>query len=59
MRTRICGSDAGFDREPAEVDEGGDGVLPGPGAGEDPGSRVVDILEPVQGCAGNRTPGGK
>lgn len=34
-------------------------VLPAPGAGEDPGSRVLDILEPVQGFAGNRIPGGK
>ena len=29
---------------------GGD-VLPGPGAGEDPGSLVLHVLEPVQGSA--------
>ena len=30
------------------MDEGGGDVLPGLGAGEDPGSRVLHILEPVQ-----------
>ena len=37
------------------MDEGGGDVLPGLGAGEDPGSRVLHILEPVQGFG--REPG--
>ena len=32
-----------------KADESGGDVLPGLGAGEDPGSRVLHILEPVQG----------
>ena len=32
-----------------KADESGGNVLPGLGAGEDPGSRVLHILEPVQG----------
>ena len=43
----------GLDRQPVEVDEGGGDVLPGLGAGEKPGSRVLDVLEPLQGFAGN------
>ena len=30
--------DAGLDWKPVKVDEGGDDVLPGPSAGENPGS---------------------
>ena len=41
--------DVGFDWEPVKLDECGGDVLPGLGAGEDPGSRVLHILEPVQG----------
>ena len=37
------------------MDESGGDVLPGLGAGEDPGSRVLHILEPVQGFG--REPG--
>ena len=32
-----------------KADESGGDVLPGLGAGEDPGSKVLHILEPVQG----------
>ena len=32
------GGDAAFDWKPVKVDESGGDVLPGPGAGEDPGS---------------------
>ena len=32
-----------------KVHESGDDVLPGLGAGGDPGSRVLHILEPIQG----------
>ncbi len=39
--------------KPVKVDEGGGDVLPGLGAGEKPGSCGLDILEPVQGFAGN------
>jgi hypothetical protein len=35
------------------VDEGGGDVLPGLGASENPGRLLLDILEPVQGFAGN------
>ena len=38
-----------------KADESGGDVLPGLGAGEDPGSRVLHILEPVQGFG--REPG--
>ena len=38
-----------------KVDETGGDVLPGLGAAEDPGSRVLHILEPVQGF--EREPG--
>ncbi len=34
------------------MDEGGGDVLPGLGAGQNPGSRVLYVLEPVQGIAG-------
>ena len=41
----IC--DAGLNWQTLKVDEGwGDG-LPGLGVGEDPGGRVLNILEPV------------
>ena len=39
----------GFDCEPVKVDESGRDVLPVLGEGEDPGSSVLHILEPVQG----------
>ncbi len=45
--------DMGLDWEPMEMDENRGDVLPGLGASENPGSRVLDILEPVQGFAGN------
>ncbi len=50
--------DARLDQEPVEMDEGGCDVLSGLGAAEDSGSRVLDVLEPVQGFAGYqyRTP---
>ena len=35
------------------MEEGGGDVLPGLSAGEEPGCRVLDILEPVQGFAGD------
>ena len=35
------------------MNESGGDVLPGFGVGENPGSRVLYILEPVQGFAGN------
>jgi len=35
------------------VDEGGGDVLPVLSAGEEPGCRVLDILEPVRGFAGD------
>ena len=35
------------------MDEGGGDVLPGLGASENPGRLLLDILEPVQGFAGN------
>ena len=38
-----------------KADESGGDMLPGLGAGEDPGSRVVLVLEPVQGFG--REPG--
>ena len=37
------------------MDESGGDVLPGLGSGEDPGSRVLHILEPIQGFG--REPG--
>jgi len=43
----------GLDRQPVEVDEGGGDMLPWLSAGEKPGGRVLDILEPGQGFAGN------
>ena len=43
----------GLDRLPVKMDEGGGDVLPGLGAGEKPGGRVLDVLEPLQGFAGN------
>lgn len=36
---------------PVEVHEGGGVLLPGFGVSQNPGSRVVDVLEPVQGFA--------
>lgn len=36
-----------------EVNKGGGDVLPGPGAFKDPGRKVLDILEPVQGFVRN------
>lgn len=45
--------DAELRREPAEVDEGGGDELPGFGASENPDSRVLHKLEPVQGSAWN------
>ena len=36
-----------------KVDERWGDALPGLGVGEDPVGRVLDILEPVQGFAGN------
>ena len=47
--------DAWFKWEPVKADESGGDVLPGLGAGEDPGSRVLHILEPIQGFG--REPG--
>ena len=38
-----------------KADESGGDVLPGLGAGEDPSSRVLHILEPIQGFG--REPG--
>ena len=43
-------SDARFNCEPVKVDESGGDVLPGLGAGEDPGSRVL-ILTLFLYCA--------
>ena len=40
--------DAELDGEPVKVDEGGGDVLPGLGTCEDPGSRVLYMLESVQ-----------
>ena len=40
--------DAGFDRQPVQTGEDGGDGLPRLGAGENPGSRVVDVLEHVQ-----------
>lgn len=34
------------------MDEGGGDVLPGFGSSENPGSRVLHLLEPVQGFTG-------
>ena len=45
--------EAGFDGEPVEVDGRWGDVLPGPGVVEYSGSRVLDLLEPVQGFAWN------
>ena len=36
-----------------QMEEGGGDVLPGLGACEKPGGRVLDVLEPVLGFAGN------
>jgi len=43
----------GLDRQPVKVEEGGSDLSPGLGAGEKPGGRVLDVLEPLQGFAGN------
>ena len=43
--------DVALDREPVRVDEGESDVLPGFGAGENAGTWVLIILEPVQGFA--------
>ena len=45
--------DTVLDWEPVEVDQGGGDVLPGLGVSEHPGSRVLHILEPVQGFTGS------
>ena len=41
--------DTWFNWEPVKADESRGEVLPGLGAGENPGNRVLHILEPVQG----------
>lgn len=48
MRRRILYKNAELDRDQMEMDEGGCDVLPKLGTGRNPGSRVLDILEPVQ-----------
>ena len=42
--------DSEVNREPVETFEGGCDVLPASGAGEHSGSRVLYILQSVQGC---------
>ena len=41
--------DAVFDGKPVEMFEGGGDVLPGFGPGEHSGSRILDILQTLQG----------
>ncbi len=44
---------AWFKREPVELGKGEGDELPGLGAGNNPGSWILDILEPVQSFAGS------